>query len=366
MIFSHSALFAVFDKTGTLTSDTQSLSFIEYPPLQQLRKRESLQFVANVILAGGHTLVGRDNETNDLIGDPVDLAALKYSRWKYDAQEKCAVSPSREKLWPLRTFPFDPIKKLSSAVVLVQSKKGEFHLWIVVKGSPSEIEHLQSGEMCDLNRSWYNEKVQRLGKKGYRILGLAALDVTSTRLAEILFPSNFPRPDDDVEPHLREARRLAQKSLNRSDIEGQSKGILGGKGMTFVGFACFDAPLRPSSRRVIGELRRSVKVIILTGDEPYASVEIGKQTGIGKANICLLKTDDTGLVWEVDNAKREFTLKSARMVRQKIMSNKSVLVATGDAVRSLLSTTVSPSLFVQTDLLPHVSIVASASPDDKR
>jgi len=374
----------VFDKTGTLTADTQALTTIAYPPssprLDDSRSRDRL-FRSTIVLAGGHTLVGMGEDETNLVGDPVDLAGLRYTQWRYDVHEKSASSRENDaKLWQLRSFPFDPTKKTSSALVLIQNEEddGAFQLWVVAKGSPNKIRDLvqfESEEKGRVTHRWYDAKVKRLGKLGYRSIGLGALDVTNTKAAGILFPSGLPTSSDnrvDLKARINEARRHARESLVRSDIETQSSGILDRNKMMFVGFACFNAPMRSSSPRVVEELKSSVRVIMLTGDEPNASYVMANKAGItnGKKSCRLLKTNDSGeLIWEVNGKLRKSTLEMAKKVRQDIVEKeKAEFIVTGDAVSALLSGTVmdgETAHYVQNELLPLTALVASASPNDK-
>ncbi|KAL7548781.1 hypothetical protein ACHAWF_012034, partial [Thalassiosira exigua] len=257
----------VFDKTGTLTSDTQALTSIEYPPRQQNMTTHSLKFLADIVLAGSHSLIAmNEDESNpNLVGDPVDLASLQFTEWIFNAHERSAsydktgARKRSKKLWQIRSFPFDSIRKVSSALLLVQHGDGQFRLWTVVKGSASKLRDIV--EMDGFTHE-YDEKVKQLGNAGYRSIGLGALDVTDSA-AGTLFPAGLPKPGDStsvLEARIHEARVYA-RSLVRNDIETQRFG--------FVGFACFSAPMRHSSSMVVKELKSSLKVIMLTGKHCY-------------------------------------------------------------------------------------------------
>jgi len=365
----------VFDKTGTLTADTQALTSIVYPPRKSDTRNDSPELLTNLVLAGGHTLVGmNDDKSNlNLVGDPLDLACLRHTHWKYDAHQKSAASNEKGVLWQIRSFPFDPIKKLSSAMILVQTNDDVFQLWVVAKGAPNKIRNLVEIENEGLANSWYDANVKRLGKLGYRSIGLGALDVTDTKAADILFPLGLPKSSDSeftLETRIHEARSHARSSLVRNDIERQSSSILNTKEMKFVGFACFSAPMRTSSPRVVNELKSSAEVIMLTGDEPYASFASAQRANITDSvgsRMCLLKTNDSGLVWEINNKLKEFSLETARKVRRDVENKRAALIVSGDAVSALLSETTidKTTQFAKKELLPRASLIASASPSDK-
>ena len=356
----------VFDKTGTLTADTQSLTSIVYPP-SGLKTLKDIKFLSDIVLAGAHTLMPQsDSENANLVGDPVDLAALQWSRWKYNAKDKSASSLSqKEMLWQIRSFPFDSNKKTSSAIVLTKDGNGHFRLWVLVKGSPNTMKNqlFKDGEKSD-PALWYNGSVKRLGSLGYRSICLGAVDASNTDEVKILFPSGLPKANTstfDLDNAIHDARVNA-RAFHRNDIEQQY--------LDFVGFACFNAPLRESTPRIIQELKNAnIDVIMLTGDEPYASLAVAIKAGITDNHtpsmMHFLKRSSSGsLVWESNEQVNSFSLKEAKLVERDICNGGTLLVS-GDAVSSLLENGGETSRYVKDHLLPHVSVVASASPKDK-
>jgi cation-transporting ATPase 13A1 len=356
----------VFDKTGTLTADTQSLTSIVYPP-SGLRTLKNIKFLSKAVLAGAHTLIQQsDSDDANLVGDPVDLAALQWTQWKYNAKDKSASSGRRgEKLWQRRSFPFDSTKKTSSAIVLTKDGNGHFRLRILVKGSPNTMKKLlKDNETSDLAH-WYDRSVKRLGSLGYRSICLGALDVSNTDVAKTLFPSGLPNSNTnnlELESILHNARMNA-RVFHRNDIEQQH--------LDFVGFACFNAPMRESTPRIVQELKvANIDVIMLTGDEPYASLACAAKAGIvnsltpSKTHF-LRRTSFGSLVWESDGKTYSFSLEAAKLAERDICDG-GTLIASGDAVSTLLQSDGEVvSHYVKDRILPHVRVVASASPKDK-
>ena len=356
----------VFDKTGTLTADTQSLTSIVYPP-SGLRTSKNIKFLSKAVLAGAHTLIQQsDSDNANLVGDPVDLAALQWTQWKYNAKDKSASSVRRsEKLWQIRSFPFDSNKKTSSAIVLTKDGKGHFRLRILVKGSPNTMKNqlLKDEEMSDLAH-WFDHRLKRLGSLGYRSICLGALDVSNTDVAKILFPQGLPKSNSnktDLESVIHDARMNA-RVFHRNNIEQQY--------LDFVGFACFNAPMRESTPRIVQELKvANIDVIMLTGDEPYASLSCAAKTGIvnnlAPSKTHFLKRSSCGsLVWESDGQVDSFSLDAAKLAERNVCDG-GTLIATGGAVSALLESGGEVSRYVKDYILPHVRVVASASPKDK-
>jgi cation-transporting ATPase 13A1 len=356
----------VFDKTGTLTQDTQSLTSIVYPPCQLRRLKKKSKFLANTVLAGAHSLQQSDSESN-LVGDPVDLTGLKWTGWKYSATDKSASSIlSSEKLWQIRCFPFDPNKKMSSAIVLTKSRSGKFRLWLLAKGSPNKMKNqlFKDEEGSDLAH-WYGESVKRLGLFGYRSISLGALDASNLDISRELFPLGLPNvktSSEELENAVRDARRNA-RSFHRNDIEHRS--------LDFIGFACFTAPMRESTPRIVQELKKAnIEVLMLTGDEPYASLACAVKAGITNkipSKTHFLKQARSGsLVWESNEQVKRFSLGTVKSVERDV-SDGGTLIVSGDAISTLLTENngSEASQYMKDRLLRHVSVVASASPKDK-
>ena len=357
----------VFDKTGTLTADTQSLTSVVHPP-SGLQTLKNMEFLSNVVLAGAHTLMQQSNAKNaNLVGDPLDLAALKWTGWKYNAKDKNAVSICKsKKLWQIRTFPFESNKKSSSAIVLAKDGSGIFRLWILAKGSPSRLKNqiFKDGEEKDL-ALWYEDSVERLGSLGYRSVCLGALDASNTYVGKTLFPSGLPNEnmsDKEFESAIQDGRMNA-RAFHRNDIEQQ--------GLDFAGFACFSAPMRESTPRIVKELKAAnIDVVMLTGDDPHASLVCAAKAGITNSkkslsNTHFLKRTKSGsLQWDSNKEVKNFSIEEAQLIENDIRGG-ATLMASGDAVSTVLESDGKVSRYVKDHVLPYVSVVASASPKDK-
>lgn len=376
--------------------------------------------MTDAVLAGCHSLVsltedsafGRASEKTPsspaqqhrrrLVGDPLDLACLRHSRWRYNGDTRCATAPvgkrraSRKgpavgepvRLWQIRAFPFDPTRRTSSALVLVQQRNGETRLWRVVKGSPDMLRLLVAGgdtvqdEDGGSFGDWYESSVRDMGSRGMRTVAMGSLDVTEEPqgLTQTLFPQGMPRArwrgkaaadiadedeDDSILESVERARSLARDKLHRRDVEG-GRGLAGfssddsAAALDFVGFACFDASLRPSTGRVLSELRRGgTRVCMLTGDGVDAAVAVARQAGLipprGDASaVALLEVHsvrtsrEPSLRWRVlaregsaDKLKGcassllDFSFENAKHILADEGGIRYSVAATGDAIEAL-------------------------------
>jgi cation-transporting ATPase 13A1 len=389
----------VFDKTGTLTADTQALSQVVKPK----GVTSAVVDMDEVILAGCHSLVDVNTTTNEqqIAGDPLDLASLQYTGWtydrKYDSYQR-KVPKGKDgpiKLWQLKTFPFDATRRTSSALILVLYADGKCRLWKTIKGSPDCISII----VDPTHEQWYNAQMRKLGGKGLRTIAMAATDVTTANdtFTTSLFPGGLPdittASDEEFQEMIISAREKAG-SLHRIDFEGFDNDWTAKKShpsFELVGFACFDAAVRPSTRRVVQELKAAqVNVIMLTGDGVDAAISVADTAGLlsNTDSIAVLdivsSLNGSSLVWRMirkTNSKTKklssfksldtFNLSSDSVERMLCNSEKGdcSLVVTGKAAELLLSTsrTTNSRLYSRLrDNLDHFTIFARASPKQKK
>jgi len=372
----------VFDKTGTLTADTQQLISTVHPPSSEKEFFDGVPFetVSKVIFAGGHSLVSMSSKKgskSDFVGDPLDASALSYSGWNYSPQDKSATPPEKPvkkeypaKIWQIKSFPFNSDKKMSSAVVLIKKQDGKYRLWAVVKGSSDVMrrQFFQNDDPDQQLRHWYEDKIKTLGKSGYRSIALGTVDITYSKIAKMLFPAGLPddhdTQDNALQGYIKIARGYAVRLIHRDDIEQTSS-------LCLNGFACFEAPMRAGTRRVIQELKNAnFNVCVLTGDEITTSLALAAKAGVTFGNNpYFLKVSPSGsmLEWEINGMKMPFTLDAALKIHQAIERNDGVVVFSGDAVSLLLSDDKNDEIsqYVRSVILPEAQVVAGSSPHQK-
>jgi magnesium-transporting ATPase (P-type) len=357
------------------------------------------------ILAGCHSLVhlntssdaeeggGGDTSGARIVGDPLDIAALQYSGWKYNVTQDCYdwkgvfdenttddenpirsdLLPMPIRLWQIKTFPFDSNRRMSSAIVLAefesvgQIKRGnpderQLRVWHLTKGSPDTLlplfgYHESSGE----NLTAYNKQLRQLESSGYRTIGLGAKDLTnSTDLMQEIFPDGISSSTKAVT-----RARVVGAGLHRKDFEETPITKIPNEKLGFdvdrkvkaiselecFGFACFDAAIRASSRRILGELRRGgIRATMLTGDAIDAALAVAASVGLiqGKS-VAILEVDDHGLVWKVVKRAREkggimssdckvkpVTLLTVKAILRRQRQGSCSIAATGRAVELIL------------------------------
>lgn len=376
-----------------MTADTQSLSKL-VSKVSSLPAPISSSW-QRFVLAGCHSLVHLNG--TDVVGDPLDLAALRYSGWKYSMKDDCyelantkkKASSDPVRLWKVKSFPFDSSKRLSSALVLAELADQSYRLLSLVKGSPETLQrHYGHRDNAAFMKS-QKGKVQELEAQGYRTISLGFQDLTkSTDLVERLFPQGLSLSKLD----LRKAREEGAL-LHRNDFEGTREDSDTHANFDFMGFACFDTAIRQSSSRVLNELRRGgIQPIMLTGDAIDAALAVSLKVGLlDEPSVALLEVDESAdkkspLLWRIvklkagkggtrkalhkDAKNKSLTKSSARDILKLQRRGECAIAATGPAMELLFSDQengISQGVkSVLSDNLFAVSIIARATPALKK
>eukprot|EP00189_Rhodosorus_marinus_P013980 CAMPEP_0184746042 /NCGR_PEP_ID=MMETSP0315-20130426/8616_1 /TAXON_ID=101924 /ORGANISM="Rhodosorus marinus, Strain UTEX LB 2760" /LENGTH=1197 /DNA_ID=CAMNT_0027218425 /DNA_START=56 /DNA_END=3646 /DNA_ORIENTATION=- len=258
-----------FDKTGTLTTDNIKAAGVALPPVGEdpaaadeypLVKPTEASFNASCVLAGCHSLVFVDDE---LVGDPLELAALLGVEWAYSKSEAAfpRKGSSGNGLKILNRFRFSSSLQRMSTIVEVQEGGTTFRPRGLVKGSPEAVGKLLGGPLPSL----YDATALRLARQGLRVLALAYKDLDPTKT-----PSEL-------------------KATTREELE---------RDLVFAGFVAFECPLRGDSRKVVKNLRRSShKVVMITGDAVLTAVHVAKEVSMVGKRTLILEKEKEELQW---------------------------------------------------------------------
>jgi magnesium-transporting ATPase (P-type) len=325
------------------------------------------------------------------VGDPLDKAALAFSGWRYDQLSSSYYHPgvhSSEfapsepvRLWQIRSFPFDPTRRLSSAIVLVQLKDQSFQLWKLMKGSPETMKDLFNKDVENFDAR-FGERTQEHDMQGYRSIAMGAENVSNSTIRFLLFPNELSAEHDSLNYAISQGL-----GFHRNDIETPSDS---GSALLFCGFCCFDASVRTSSRRVINELNRGgINTVMLTGDSVEAALFVARKVNmIRHRNIAVLETStaaETGtesLVWrrlrtKVDDDGSFRILRNYTKVEPATLSSSIKLVkrhemgrlsfaANGRALELVLNGHQNDVHRLIGRSLPRMAVIARATPDLKK
>ena len=338
----------LFDKTGTLTTD-------QMVPLGVLGVRSAGDRPAgleallgedgdggnsgldafdratpevSMVLAGCHSLVSlgdlmglnADGAADEgagtkqgLVGDSIELSALKALGWRYEssrntaspgdweASEKAAAKCAAELEKPdfvdpvarqamagrmeglvrkievakrfgkdssvqsvqiLARHHFESSLQRMSTVAKVARKGSGVSVACLVKGSAEALKPLI---LEDELPTWYDEAHTRMAEKGMRVLALAFKYVS----------------DDDAQG--------AATSWDRAQVEC---------GLTFAGFVAFQCRVRADSPVVISALTESAhRCVMVTGDAPLTALYVARECGICRKDAKALILREDGRAW---------------------------------------------------------------------
>ena len=277
------------------------------------------------------------------------------------------------RLWQLKGFPFDPSKRLSSTVVVVETVGGSWRMLSLTKGSPDTLRDMYACKEESDFASRFNRQVEEFEVEGFRSIALGWKDLTETECRKTIFPHGISR--DGIS-----AARQRASSLHRKDVEVDD--------LQFGGFVQFDASIRPSSRRIIEELSAGgITCIMLTGDAVDAAVTVARKVGlINRKQVAILEPKKDGsrsLHWRTMNVRRgkrdrgtklspsseiiPFSSLSLKDFLTKEKLGRLSLATTGKVLESFLEKddiTVDERNLI--DNLPRVSVIARATPKQKK
>jgi cation-transporting ATPase 13A1 len=374
----------VFDKTGTLSADTQTMTDI----VNLQGSLTEYTALADIVLAGCHSLSSIKGIPSKLIGDPLDVASLDYSSWDFNSTDKSArigkpsnsanaydteiVIPKAKKLWQIKTFPFDATKRRSFALLLVEHENGSFRLWKVIKGAPDSVRSLLLAQDDKFLIS-YDQMIEDLGSKGIRMVAMAVKDVTHSAISETLFPRGLPESKKKSLKYIAKARKAAISNVHVGDFENSLH-----ESMNFVGFACFDASLRPSTPRIISDIRRSgTDVCMLTGDGTAAALSVARLANFFDdkcKQIASLQIKKDRLIWIFTRLKNGHTYEDKFNIEtvERVIANQNscacAIIIAGDAMERLLDVTMKDNIATNHMLnnLDKVAVISRASPQTKQ
>lgn len=378
----------VFDKTGTITADTQVMTAVVSPYSDHIHP------MADAVLAGCHSLSYLNDgniSTFQLVGDPLDQAALQFSQFKFNSTDNNAIRISNWnqnkttshkasamdpiQIWQIKTFPFDSTARRSSAIVLIKHADSKYKLWKLCKGSPDSMKSLLSIARNDDDMKRYDDCCDQLGSEGARVVTLSVQDVSNTKLMNALFPQGISGVTVSVTKKIKNARAIAQNHMNRNMFDDGTS-----ENMEFVGFGCFSASLRPSSPRVIKEIRASgTGALMLTGDGASAAIAIGRNANFFdrscKKYAALDVSKENKLFWTILKGKKmskrsttSFNGKNTDDILKLQKLGKCAIMMSGASVDVLLysSELKDDTRYVMLKNMDKVTIISRASPETKQ
>jgi manganese-transporting P-type ATPase len=251
----HFRLFSIpvtgFDKTGTLTSDEMRLrgirlfhdktspdgdviNDVDEDDLLVHPDGGNIPWETNRVMAACHSLaIAGTAQGLRVIGDPLEQAVLTHTGFRLRGSNIVAPIPDNQQnsnpIHILHRFAFS--SKLKRMTVLVTEAEGNNIVWALTKGAPETIKALLAASAVPAT---YDETSFYHMSRGRRVLAMAYRKVGSVR---------------DLNTMKEKGRDAVERDL------------------TFGGFLVLDCPLKPDSKTIILELKKSNHdVVMITGD----------------------------------------------------------------------------------------------------
>lgn len=328
-----------FDKTGTITTDAIKAAGVTLPFTGEVDKAaeptndgcammpvHEASIDAALVLATCHSLVHVDNE---VIGDPLELAALESVQWIFGRSGTCVPKRGGASVASgtiLQRFRFASSLQRMSVIAKVAGSATKPGPRVLVKGSPEAVGRLLAGGVLPEK---YSETARRLAREGMRVLALAHKELDAGMTASQL------------------------TNITREAAESE---------LTFVGFVCYECPLRSDSRKVVRMLRKSNHMVtMITGDATLTAAHVATQVEMCSKSILILDKSEANpgtLEWFSANSgkrKKRFSVETISDLAKDFD-----LCISGPALQIAMDTDVKMK-----SKLSYIKVYARMSPDQK-
>ena len=306
-----------FDKTGTLTEDKLILQGISIPPIDGYSEDPSSTLTdvlstndwVHFTIAGCNSLMFVEN---DLIGDPMEVAALQAIKWTPDKNDTVVrTSGPSHKIKIHHRFHFDSSLKRMVTIAATESSSPTY--FAAMKGAPETVMTF----LAKIPPS-YESTYKYFSRQGYRVIALAYKSFKGTRVT----------------------------GLSRAEIECE---------MTFCGFLVFDCPLKPDSAKTIQILQESShQTVMITGDNILTACKVSEMLGMfERPPIVLNEYTGQEPYWMLLDETKTFPVSNIDLGRQYD------LCVSGQALKFLIE----KNLFEK--YLPSIKVYARVSPEQK-
>ena len=296
----------LFDKTGTLTTDRLVPAGVVGSEGGPVLPFAEAPLKASIVIAACHALVGADDD-DTLVGDPIELTAVRALGWTYDPKSSIAKGP-RTCVKIKRRFHFSSALQRMSVVAEVDGQT-----MALVKGSPETV-----GALLKDAPAWFEPAYASLAEKGLRVLALAS--------------------------------RVCEDAETRSDVE---------RDLELCGLAAFECKTRADSRVVVTALTQSAhRVAMVTGDAPLTALHVARECAIvDRRPAWVLEACVDGAQWVNKSTKVPFAVEDV-----PALAAQGPLVVTEKALKAAAS---ADEEAVWRSLAQNVHVFARMSPQGK-
>mmetsp|Transcript_66487 Transcript_66487/g.152289 ORF Transcript_66487/g.152289 Transcript_66487/m.152289 type:complete len:1462 (-) Transcript_66487:171-4556(-) len=301
----------LFDKTGTLTTDTLiPCGIVAHSTEKKAPERQAVVKAtpeATMVLVGCHSLV--DVKDVGIVGDPIELAAVKGVDWRYEGAKATAYAgnfePHEKALQQLK----DELAKIDVNDPNKDTKKKEKNAAIEkveteFKAAKAKAAKAQLASVHILQRFHFASKLQRMSavaqvesrggglKNGRYSLVKGSPEIIKTLVKPSALPSWY---EDCYISMAEEGMRVLALAYKPLETSGQISREFAEKDLQFAGFIAFSCKSRSDTKLVIQTLKESNHhVAMVTGDGPLTALHVAKEVAIcpDERECLLLKASD--------------------------------------------------------------------------
>ena len=253
------------DKTGTLTQNTMNVQKITLPGqneitvtgegwspsgtfyqenkiIQPLKNPSLTKLLKIGAVCSDARLLKKENRF-EIIGDPTE-AAMTVLAQKAELKKEIIMKRVKE----IDELPFNSELKYETSLLVHLEEHGKKEIYIaggaetILNRSSFLFENNAAKRMWQKDRQKISTQIEKLAKKGMRVLAIAYKDV-------------------------------------RHDIDKLSEDLV--KGLVFVGFVSMKDPPRPGVKEAIAKAKKAgIRVVMKTGDHKDTAVAIAKEIGL--------------------------------------------------------------------------------------
>eukprot|EP00928_Gymnodinium_smaydae_P014577 TRINITY_DN15366_c1_g1_i1.p1 TRINITY_DN15366_c1_g1~~TRINITY_DN15366_c1_g1_i1.p1 ORF type:complete len:1530 (-),score=419.39 TRINITY_DN15366_c1_g1_i1:49-4638(-) len=396
----------LFDKTGTITTDTLSLEGIvnattDAPSSEaktELEPVRAASLQASMVLGACHSIV--EVSGRGLVGDPIELSALRSVGWSFDGTTATARPCEAEARQRAVAAAKAELKKIEDRFALMATggpfgpqepteadRKEKSEKEALVQGAEEALKESEEQDAKHplesvqiLQRYRFLSKLQRSCtvvrvamrdegaalRSGRYALVKGSPEAIEKLLAEGAAPSWYQTRYRDLAEEGKRILALALKELpegpddevpTREESESQ---------LRFVGFIAFSCKVRGDSALVINSLRESAHTVsLITGDSPLTALHVARETGFcaKKSTAYVLQVGEAGDVsWAVATGDRRGETKpfSAAGLRALVETDGADLMLTEAGLRAGAES--DPALWQH---LEHIRVFARMTPQGK-
>eukprot|EP00191_Tetraselmis_sp_GSL018_P024865 CAMPEP_0177625406 /NCGR_PEP_ID=MMETSP0419_2-20121207/30080_1 /TAXON_ID=582737 /ORGANISM="Tetraselmis sp., Strain GSL018" /LENGTH=1497 /DNA_ID=CAMNT_0019126345 /DNA_START=66 /DNA_END=4559 /DNA_ORIENTATION=- len=344
----------LFDKTGTLTTDQlvavgvvdKGAAGTAGDAPRPLVGMEDASDALCCVIGGCHSLIEVQSQ---LMGDPIELAALGAIKWLYKPTTKQAFPrpasadpegrPSRagQHGRPVveiveRHHFSSALQRMSTIALVTPRSGGSAEVWSLVKGSPEAIAGLLAPEA---KPEWYDRTYRALAERGMRVLATAYRRI----------------PPEEAANAKEAAAKPREWAESRLEFSG------------FVAFSCLS---RKDTSAVIAALSVDAGqyTAMITGDAPLTALQVANEVCItsgAKEKALLLRHDRETGAFEWEGAYSGFSRREPfSAAGLPALGRGNDLMVTGDTLAAAAAA--HPEIWRHMD---SIRVFARMSPDGK-